>query len=201
MFKRVRFSFDSLHSLEVTKINKIFSITRHDVLPSLAPTLLLACTKPLAPANILLLDYNLCSNRSATITVNGTTSEPGSLAHAGLPQGSPLSPLLFLFFNANLVKSVFNKRRGTVAFVDDYSAWVTGDSINDNLEFLRTKIVSPLENWAAQCGPIWPEKSHMTHFTRNKKAIESTAASKSLILNGACIQPSPSLKLLGVVLD
>lgn len=41
----------------------------------------------------------------------------------------------------------------------------------------------------------------MTHFTRNKKAIESTAATKSLKLNGACIQPSPNLKLLGVVLD
>lgn len=41
----------------------------------------------------------------------------------------------------------------------------------------------------------------MTHFTRNKNAIESTAASKSLIFNGVCIQPSPNLKLLGVVLD
>ena len=53
MFKRVRFSFDTLHSLEVTKIIKIFSISC--LLPSLAPTLLLACTKPLAPANILIL--------------------------------------------------------------------------------------------------------------------------------------------------
>lgn len=42
---------------------------------------------------------DFCSGRSATITINGTTSEPANLAHAGLPQGSPLSPLLFLFFN------------------------------------------------------------------------------------------------------
>lgn len=55
------------------------------------------------------------TNRSATITENGTTSEPASLSHAGLPQGSPLSPLPFLFFNANLVKRVINKRRGAIA--------------------------------------------------------------------------------------
>ena len=144
----------------------------------------------------------ICSDRSAPITVNGTTSEPASLAHAGLPQGSPLSPLLFLFFNANLVKSVVNKRRGTIAFVDDYSAWVTGDSIADNLDFLQANVVGPLEHWAAQCGAIFrPDKSHMTHFTLNKKALQSTMALKSLTLNGVCIHPSPKLKLLGVVLD
>lgn len=91
---------------------------------------------------------DFCSNRLATITVNGITSEPASLAHAGLPQGSPLLPLLFLFFNASLVKSVVNKHRGSIAFVDDYSAWVTGDSIADNLDFLQANVVGPLEHWA-----------------------------------------------------
>lgn len=59
-----------------------------------------------------------------------------------------------------------------------------------------------MEHWAAQCGAVFrPEKSYMNHFTGNKKAIESTAASKLLKLNGVCIHPSPNLRLLGVVLD
>lgn len=107
-----------------------------------------------------------------------------------------------MFFNANLVKSVVNKCRGSIAFVDDFSAWVTGNSIADNLDFLQANVVGPLEHWATQCCAIFrPDNSHMTHFTRNKKAIEATAASKSLILNGVCIHPSPNLKLLGVILD
>lgn len=56
------------------------------------------------------------------ITVNDHTSLPKSLENARLPQGSPLSPLLFLFFNANLIKSVINKNRVAIAFVDDYTA-------------------------------------------------------------------------------
>ena len=45
-----------------------------------------------------------CSNRTATILVNGHTSNQQQLLQAGLPQGSPLSPILFLFFNADLVQ-------------------------------------------------------------------------------------------------
>jgi hypothetical protein len=63
-----------------------------------------------------------CSSRTATITVNGFTSALRELPQAGLPQGSPLSPILFLFFNAHLVQSRIDSNGGSIAFVDDYSA-------------------------------------------------------------------------------
>jgi hypothetical protein len=44
-----------------------------------------------------------CSGRAATIVVNGLASEVSELEQAGLPQGFPLSPILFLFFNADLI--------------------------------------------------------------------------------------------------
>jgi hypothetical protein len=44
------------------------------------------------------------SGRTATIVVNGQPSEVSGLEQAGLPQGSPLSPILFLFLNADLVQ-------------------------------------------------------------------------------------------------
>ncbi len=50
--------------------------------------------------------HDFCSNRTATITVNCITSDPVVLAHAGLPQGSTLSPLLFLFFNETWSKAL-----------------------------------------------------------------------------------------------
>ncbi|RFN41629.1 reverse transcriptase [Fusarium flagelliforme] len=67
-----------------------------------------------------------CSDRFATILVNGYCSERRRLPQAGLPQGSPLSPVLFLFFNADLVQSKIDSRGGSIALADDYSAWVTG---------------------------------------------------------------------------
>ena len=45
-----------------------------------------------------------CSARTATIQVNGQTSEVRDLPQAKLPQESALSPILFLFFNADLVQ-------------------------------------------------------------------------------------------------
>jgi hypothetical protein len=37
-------------------------------------------------------------------------------------QGSPLSPILFLFFNSDLVQCTINRNGGSIAFVDDYTA-------------------------------------------------------------------------------
>jgi hypothetical protein len=66
-----------------------------------------------------------CSNRTASIVVNGHTSEQWELPKAGLSQGSPLSPVQFLFFNAGLVQSRISSKGGLIAFANDYSAWVT----------------------------------------------------------------------------
>lgn len=78
------------------------------------------------PENLVCWIEDFLKKRQATITVNNSATPVVELQHAGLPQGSPLSPILFLFFNSDLVESKINKNRGAIAFIDDYSAWVTG---------------------------------------------------------------------------
>ena len=91
------------------------------------------------PALVRWIDV-FCSGRKATILVNGHTSPQQPLPQAGLPQGSPLSPILFLFSNADLVQHKLNANRGSMAFVDNYTAWVTGLSAEANREGIQAII-------------------------------------------------------------
>ncbi|PHH88322.1 hypothetical protein CDD83_7690 [Cordyceps sp. RAO-2017] len=56
------------------------------------------------------------SGRTASVVVNGHTSEQRELPQAGLSQGSPLSPVSFLFFNADLVQRKIKAEAGSIAF-------------------------------------------------------------------------------------
>ena len=98
-----------------------------------------------------------CSNRTATIFVNGYTSNQQQLLQAGLPQGSPLSPILFLFFNADPVQHRLNANGGSMAFVDDYNAWVTGPSAAVNCEGIQT-IINRAINWEKRSGATFEDE-------------------------------------------
>jgi hypothetical protein len=138
-----------------------------------------------------------CSERSATILVNGQSSELQSLPQAGLPQGSPLSPILFLFFNADLVQHKINTKGGSIAFVDDYSAWVIGQSADANREGIQTIIDRAIE-WEKRSGAVFEsDKTTIMHFTRTQNRSDNTP----FHIKGETVAPKQNVKILGVIMD
>lgn len=58
--------------------------------------------------------------RQASITFDDYEYQAVPLGNAGLAQGSPLSPILFEFFNSDLVDQPVDWDGGASAFIDDY---------------------------------------------------------------------------------
>lgn len=138
-----------------------------------------------------------CSDRTATILVNGHVSERQLLSQAGLPQGSPLSPVLFLFFNADLVQRRIDSSGGSMAFVDDYTAWVTGSTAEANREGIQA-IVDEALDWEKRSGATFEgEKTTLVHFTRCPNRSSTTP----ITIKGEVVTPKETAKILGVTMD
>jgi ribonuclease HI len=138
-----------------------------------------------------------CSERTATIQINGQASEARSLPQAGLPQGSPLSPILFLFFNADLVQRQIDGQGGAIAFVDDFTAWVTGPTAQSNRNGIEA-IVNEALDWEKRSGATFEaEKTAIIHFA--PKAHKSDP--EPFIIKGETVEPKDHVKILGVIMD
>ncbi|TKA56069.1 hypothetical protein B0A49_13695 [Cryomyces minteri] len=113
--------------------------------------------------------YDFCTDRKACISANGYTSEVKMLPQSGLPQGSPLAPILFLFFNASLVQQLV-RNGGSMAYIDDYTAWVTGASAAENTRMLQEEVLPRLQRWERESGAVFEaSKTAFIHFTRNRR--------------------------------
>ena len=149
------------------------------------------------PEKLLQWIEAFCSGRTASIQINGQVSEAGSLPQAGLPQGSPLSPILFLFFNADLVQRQINSQGGAIAFVDDFNAWVTGPTAQSNRAGIET-IINEALDWERRSGATFEaEKTAIIHFTPKASKLER----EPFTIKGQTIKPKDHIKILGVIMD
>ncbi|EED11872.1 conserved hypothetical protein [Talaromyces stipitatus ATCC 10500] len=107
----------------------------------------------------------------ASISFDDFQMEISPLKNAGLAQGSPLSPILFGFFNSDLVDQPVNHHGGASAFIDDYFRWRASQSAEDNIRKIQEEDIPHIKAWARRTG------------------------------SSTVIKPSDTVKLLGVIFD
>ena len=158
------------------------------------------------PRQIAAWVEDFCQNRQGSVVVGRYESPVQDIHFAGIPQGSPLSPILYVFYNADLVDMEIDKKGGAIGFVDDFNAWVTGPSAEENTIAIQQKILPRVEAWAKESGAIFEaDKTGFIHFTATRQLRQTSALTQTeaapLNFQGQVIHPCESVKILGVTLD
>ena len=85
------------------------------------------------------------SDCHASIGFNNFCTEMSPLVNAGLTQGLPLSPILFTFFNSDLVNQHITFHGSALAFIDDCFCWRVGHSTEENLAKIQSEDIPQIE--------------------------------------------------------
>jgi hypothetical protein len=135
---------------------------------------------------------------TTTLIVDNEETPPRQLV-AGVPQGSPLSPILFIFYNSGLLESLDlpDLHLSTLGFADDVNLLTYGKSTLENcttLELAHDKCLA----WARMHGMQFSiDKYTLAHFVRRGDFDKNTPVRIGTIT----IDPSPAVKILGLQLD
>ncbi|KAK9445095.1 hypothetical protein VB005_01558 [Metarhizium brunneum] len=109
------------------------------------------------------------SDRSATLKMQEYTA-PVTPIKTGIAQGSPFSPILYLFYNADLIEACMTPETEAVGYIDDVSILAVGPSAPRNCKTLKA-IHRKAQDWATKHGSQFsPAKYELVHFTRDPKA-------------------------------
>ena len=138
-------------------------------------------------------------NRTTTITV-GTRRSTSMSINTGIPQGSPISPILFLFFNADLLDVCSRSGRtvSAIGFVDDVNILTYGTQTESNCRILG-KLHDKCQKWARTHGATFaPQKYELIHLTKTPKKFNMEA---NLQIDQINITPKLDIRVLGVQID
>jgi hypothetical protein len=121
------------------------------------------------PKPLIILIQSFLSSRSTTIKIPGSTSR-SYIVNTGIPQGNPLSPILFLFFTAPLLEQLtgWNFGPGSLqvfAFSNDTGMLAVSDSFLTNSKILAAAMRA-FNTWAMVVAYY---KFEFMHFSRRSK--------------------------------
>ena len=138
------------------------------------------------------------TDRRVAVLESGFVSSDFS-PRAGVPQGSPLSPLLYILFTRELPVPR-GRLRGATVYADDVALWSAGTSPLS----AWTDLASSLDAVALWCRRwrlrVSPEKTQLTFFSRRNGGWSEDQLAPVTFL-GRPLLWAPHLDLLGVRLD
>ena len=156
-----------------TKRGRIVSTVFLDILGAfdrLQPAKLVEILRQLAlPVPFIHWVDSFLSNRTIKLLFNGELSE--NLALSGTPQGSPISPLLFLLSIRFLHPLHQCKDTLQLSYIDDISISYASTSVDKNIRKLGGLLGAILIEAKSNCVMFDVDKSELIHFTNKREPV------------------------------
>ncbi|KJZ70477.1 hypothetical protein HIM_10149 [Hirsutella minnesotensis 3608] len=145
------------------------------------------------PSNLARWVGSFMQDRSARIRYQDIVTDSSPL-QCGLPQGSPVSPILFLLYTEPIYR--LGNSKGRFGYADDTAILCVGDSL-DETSAEASHHVRELLSWGAANGISFdPDKTDVMHFSRTKPKTASP------VLHGEVEKrPDQAMRWLGIWLD
>ncbi|KAF7568870.1 hypothetical protein PtrM4_112850 [Pyrenophora tritici-repentis] len=145
------------------------------------------------PISLICWAKSFLSNRTLRLAFDNKIEEFSKI-RAGIPQGSPVSPIFFLIYIRDLFPALQSFQ---LSYIDDLSLTTSSTSLKKNIRALQKEIATLFAK-GEQLDIIFDtSKTELIHFTAKKERIE-----RALILpNNDRIEHKDTVKWLGIRLS
>jgi ribonuclease HI len=159
------------------------------------------------PTNLIKWIYSFLSDRKIKLAFDSETSQITSI-DIGIPQGSPISPILFLIYIRSLFD--FSKELGEtritldlaryLSYMDDISILISSKSLEQNCRLLEIIYRHLIDKGLANHIQFDPEKTELIHFFP-KKTIDLEDPRFMVTIGDKAFKAKDTIKWLGVFID
>ncbi|KAF6515471.1 hypothetical protein HZS61_005377 [Fusarium oxysporum f. sp. conglutinans] len=145
------------------------------------------------PDNLARWVESFMGDRRARVRYQDTIT-PSAPLQCGLPQGSPVSPILFLLYTEPIYR--LGNPQGRFGYADDTAILSVGDTVEETSTIVSSS-VEEMVHWGAANGVSFdPKKTEVMHFSRSKLRTNPTVCH-----GGVEKYPEAALRWLGIWLD